>query len=211
MKVLAGLGIVLVLASPVFADKKEEVGKEGANASLPLEEELEEQSSKGCLLELGRFPISGQFVPIHSSEGTLDEQVVVSRYGRPKTRHSSTLPDAREAGANNEHLELSYAEFTVQLSRPTVPPQGRYWMERLRIIDRRLALPCNLHVGAPLAVFIDALGPPGYVHKAPDDRMWLWQEIQRREGFSLARHANITIHMATGGTVEWIEWYYYAD
>ena len=171
-------------------------------------EDEEQQSSKGCLLELGDAP--GRDLIPGISKGEIDPTALSKAAGSGATTRTWSEPDRREPGIINHHIAVKGPLIDVLGTHGGKPPYG---VEELAIRDPEVQLPCGLRVGQPLAAFVAALGPP-----YPQDSNtrgvvteWYWQKFEDRGMYCSGGNATISLRLSPKNEVQEVRWVYYAD
>jgi hypothetical protein len=194
MKLLP-LAIALSLAAP----------SEGFGANRCEDEE--QQSSKGCLLELGDAPGKNLIPGILAGE--IDPAVVSRAAGSGATTRIWSEPSGREPGMIDHHIAVKGPLIDVLGTHDGKPPYG---VEQLAIRDPSVQLPCGMRVGQPLAAFVAALGPP-YPQDPPRRGVaeWYWAKFEDRGMYCTGAHATISLRLGAKNEVQEVRWDYYAD
>jgi len=169
--------------------------------------EDEEQSSKGCLLELGDAP--GKDLIPGISNGVIDPALLSAAAGSGATTRAWTGPDGPEPGMINHHIAVKGPLIDVLGTHDGKPPYG---VEQLAIRDPNVQLPCGLRIGQALTAFVAALGPP-YPQESPKRGVaeWYWAKFEDRGMFCSAGHATIRLRLGPKNEVQEVRWAYYAD
>jgi hypothetical protein len=164
-------------------------------------------SSRGCVLELGRFPqlLSG----LDRRDAGLS--AVLDGLGEPLSTRTTRERDPREPEYEFDAVVLSYPAFTLELHCRERCSLTRF---ELRQSDRELA--CGLRIGMPLA---DLLAHPDVATQiysstpssSPRRAEIAWERNWREGEFCVVSHAWIRIEAAADGRIERISWEYGFD
>jgi len=187
-------GLALVAGTP----------KSAFSGNCPVNE-----STSGCLLDLGKLPGYTSAIP-GLPKGTIDATVVKVAAGKGATVRTWTAPDPREPGIMEDHIDIKGPLLHVHGIREGSHPYG---VTDLAIRDPHIDLPCGLRVGQPIEKFIKALHPnlQPFLWKSRQEVRLEWNNYVLDDDICYASHANILLYVLPNGDVREVQWEYFAD
>lgn len=168
-----------------------------------------DESTSGCLLELGKFPGETTLIP-GLARGRIDAAPLEVAAGKGAKTRTWTAPDPREPGIMEDHIDIEGPLLHIHGIRERSYPYG---VTKLTIRDPRIDLPCGLRIGQPIEKFIEIL------HPNLDQQLWKsrskvrldWDNYVLYDDICYASHALIFLQVSPTREVREISWGFFAD
>jgi hypothetical protein len=163
-------------------------------------------------LTLFAFSVFDGLQLAHRADGAVEEAVILKHLGHPSAIKELQESDKREPGLANRYRTYIYEGLEITTVTPQAGKSPGTWLERIVVTSQQYRLSSGLHIGEPIASFIQVLGEA----EAPFDRdkgevKYYAETIQMLDGVTFAGHVTITFTIDKNEKVKAISWWYWAD